>query len=104
MNFSINKDIYLLVSNLKLSIENTAEYNNKILLSRTEMKICSLKNINKTEARCRSLVMMSEKYSLKHTDSESIIVQPVAQQSKPRLYYPRKPKNLCWSSTMIKKK
>ena len=47
--FSIRTGIYMLPSNVNLSIENTAGYNNKTLISNTNTKISSNKNVSKTE-------------------------------------------------------
>ena len=45
--FSVGTDIYMLPSNLNLNIGKTAGYSNKILVSNTDVKIGSNKNINK---------------------------------------------------------
>ena len=47
LDFSVGTGIYMLPSNLNLSIEKTKGYNNKILVSNTGMKIGSNKDINK---------------------------------------------------------
>ena len=44
---SVGIDIYMLPSNLNLSIGKTKGYNNKILVSNTDMKIVSDKDINR---------------------------------------------------------
>ena len=44
---SIATDIYMLPSDLSLSIRKTKGYNNKILVSNTDMKIGSNRDINK---------------------------------------------------------
>ena len=44
VDFSIGTDIYMLPSNLNLSIEKTPLYNNKILISNTDMKTRSHRN------------------------------------------------------------
>ena len=46
VDFSIGTDIYMLPSNLNLSIEKTRLYNNKILISNTDMKTRSHRNID----------------------------------------------------------
>ena len=46
-DFSIGTGIYMLPSNLNLNIGKTEGYNNKILVSNTDMKIGSNKRINK---------------------------------------------------------
>ena len=46
VDFSLGIDIYMLPSNLNLSIENTKGYNNKILVSNADMKIASNRDIN----------------------------------------------------------
>ena len=45
--FSVGTGIYMLPSNLNLNIGKTAGYSNKILVSNTDVKIGSNKNINK---------------------------------------------------------
>ena len=47
VDFSVGIGIYMLPSNLNLSIGKTKGYNNKILVSNTDMKIVSNRNINK---------------------------------------------------------
>ena len=47
VDFSVGIGIYMLPSNLNLSIGKTKGYNNKILVSNTDMKIGSNKDINK---------------------------------------------------------
>ena len=47
VDFSVGIGIYMLPSNLNLSIGKTKGYNNKILVSNTDMKICSNRDINK---------------------------------------------------------
>ena len=47
IDFSVGTDIYMLPSNVNLSIGKTVGYNNKISISNTGMKICSNKDINK---------------------------------------------------------
>ena len=47
VDFSVGIGIYMLASNLNLSIGKTKGYNNKILVSNTDMKICSNRDINK---------------------------------------------------------
>ena len=44
VDFSIGTDIYMLPSNLNLSIEKTPLYNNKTLISNTDMKTRSHRN------------------------------------------------------------
>ena len=46
-DFSVGTGIYVLPSNLDLNIEKTAGYTNKILVSNTDMKFDSNKEINK---------------------------------------------------------
>ena len=46
-DFSVGIGIYMLPSNLNLSIGKTKGYNNKILVSNTDMKIVSNRNINR---------------------------------------------------------
>ena len=47
VDFSVGTDIYMLPSNLNLNVGKTVGYNKKILISNTDMKIGSNKNINK---------------------------------------------------------
>ena len=47
VDLSVGTDIYMLPSNLNLNIGKTEGYNNKILVSNTDMKIGSNKDINK---------------------------------------------------------
>ena len=47
VDFSVGTGIYMLPSNLNLSMGKTKGYNNKILVSNTDMKIGSTKHINK---------------------------------------------------------
>ena len=47
VDFSVVTGIYMLPSNLNLSMGKTREYNNNILVSNTDMKIGSNKDINK---------------------------------------------------------
>ena len=53
LDFSVGTGIYMLPSNLNLSIEKTKGYNNKILVSNTGMKIGSNKDINKDHKKLR---------------------------------------------------
>ena len=46
VEFFVGKGIYMLPSNLNLSIGKTKGYNNKILVSNTGIKICSNRDIN----------------------------------------------------------
>ena len=47
VDFSVGTSIYILPSDLNLNIGKTKGYNNKILVSNTDMKICSNRDINK---------------------------------------------------------
>ena len=47
VDFSVGIGIYMLPSNLNLSIGKTKGYNNKILVSNTDMKTGSIRDINK---------------------------------------------------------
>ena len=47
VDFSVGMGIYMLPSNLNLSIGKTKGYNNKILVSNTDMKIGSNRDINR---------------------------------------------------------
>ena len=52
VDFSIGIGIYMLPSNLNLSIGNTKGYNNKILVSNTDIKVGSNRVINKDHKNC----------------------------------------------------
>ena len=47
VEFSVDISIYMLPSNLNLKIGRTKGYNNKILVSNTDMKIVSNRDINR---------------------------------------------------------
>ena len=47
VDFSVGIEIFMLPSNLNINIEKTKGYNNKILVSNTDMKIGSDRDINK---------------------------------------------------------
>ena len=47
VDFSVGTGIYMLPSNLKLSIRKMKGYNSKLLVSSTVMKVGSNKDINK---------------------------------------------------------
>ena len=47
VDFSVGTGIYMLPTKLNLSIRKTKGYNNKILMSNKDMKICSNRYINK---------------------------------------------------------
>ena len=51
VDFSLGTGIYMLPSDLNLSIEKTTEYNNKILVSNTDMEIGSNQDINKDQKK-----------------------------------------------------
>ena len=51
VDFSVGIGIYMLPSNLSLNIGKTKGYNNKILVSNTDMKISSNRDINKDHKR-----------------------------------------------------
>ena len=55
IDFSIGIGIYMLPSNLNLSIGKTKGYNNKVLVSNTDMKIGSNKDINRDHKRLAPL-------------------------------------------------
>ena len=48
-DLSIGLDIYILPINLNLKIRKTASYNNKVLISSTDMKITSKRNVSKAK-------------------------------------------------------
>ena len=51
VDFSLGTGIYMLPSDLNLSIEKTTGYNNKILVSNTDMEIGSNQDINKDQKK-----------------------------------------------------
>ena len=55
VDFSVGIGIYMLPSNLNLSIGKTKGYNNKILVSNTDMKIGSNRNINRDHKKLTPL-------------------------------------------------
>ena len=55
VDFSVGIGIYMLPSNLNLSIENKKGCNNKILVSNTDMKIGSNRDINRDHKKLASL-------------------------------------------------
>ena len=54
VDFSVGRGIYMLPSNLNLSIGKTKGYNNKILVSNTDMKIGSNRDINRDHKKLAS--------------------------------------------------
>ena len=73
VDFSVGIGIYMLPSNLKLSIGKTKGYNNKILVSNTDMKIGSNRDINKD---CKKMPVTPP-------DVPKEIVIPVVQHDPP---------------------
>ena len=76
VDFSVGMDIYMLPSNLNLNIGKTKGYNDKILVSNTDMKIGSNRDINKDHKKLppdvpkivipavrRDLKMLTEKHN-----------------------------------------
>ena len=51
VDFSVGTGIYILPSDLNLNIGKTKGYNNKILVSNTDMKIGSNRDINKVHKK-----------------------------------------------------
>ena len=51
VDFSVSTGIYMLPSNLKLSIRKMKGYNSKLLVSNTVMKVGSNKDINKNHKK-----------------------------------------------------
>ena len=51
VDFSVGIGIYMLPSNLNLSIRKTKGYNSKILVSNTDMKIVSNRDINRDKRK-----------------------------------------------------
>ena len=58
VDFSVGTGIYMLPSDLNLSMGKTKGYNNKILVSNTDMKIGSNKDINKDHKKLPPQMMM----------------------------------------------
>ena len=54
VEFSVGTDIYMLPSNLNLNIGWTKGYNNKILVSNTDIKIGSNRDINRGQKKTES--------------------------------------------------
>ena len=54
VDFSVGTGIYMFPSNLNLKIERTKGYNNKILVSKTDMKIGSNRDINRDHKKTDS--------------------------------------------------
>ena len=52
VDFSVGIGMYMLPSDLNLNIGKTKGHNNKILVSNTDMKIGSNRNINKDHKKC----------------------------------------------------
>ena len=80
VDFSVGTGIYMLPNNLNLSIGKTVGYNNKILISNTDMKIGSNKDTNKVHKK--SLVIAPEPGKAKGTAlkmEEPIKDPPVVQ-------------------------
>ena len=69
VDFSVGIGIYLLPSNLNLNIGRTRRYNNQILVSNTDMKIGSNRDIN------------GDHEKLTQPDAPKKIVTPVIQQT-----------------------
>ena len=51
VDFSVGIGIYMLPSNLNLSIRKTKGHNSKILVSNTDMKIVSSRDINRDKRK-----------------------------------------------------
>ena len=54
VDFSVGTGIYMLPSNLNLKIGRTKRYNNKILVSKADMKIRSNRDINRDHKKTDS--------------------------------------------------
>ena len=55
VDFSVGIAIYMLQSNLNLSIGKTKGYNNKVLVSNTDLKIVSNRDINRDQKKLTPL-------------------------------------------------
>ena len=71
VDFSVGIGIYMLQSNLNLSIGKTKGYNNKVLVSNTDLKIVSNRDINRDQKKLTPL------------DVPKKIVIPVVQHNPP---------------------
>ena len=71
VDFSVGIGIYMLPSNLNLSIGKTKGYNNKVLVSNTDLKIVSNRDINRDQKKLTPL------------DVPKKIVIPVVQHNPP---------------------
>ena len=58
VDFSVGTGIYMLPTNLNLSMRKAEGYNNKVLVSNADMKIGSNKDINKDIKNCPYQMMM----------------------------------------------
>ena len=68
VDFSVGTGIYMLPSNLNLNIGKTKGYNNKILVSNTDMKIGSNRDINKDDKKLtpKKIVIPVAQHDLPH--------------------------------------
>ena len=76
VDFSVGTDIYMLPSDLNLSMWKTKGYNNKILVSNTDMKIVSNKDINKDDKKLPVIPPV---------DDMPKIVIPAVQHDNPKM-------------------
>ena len=72
VDYSVGIDIYMLPSNLNISIGKTKGYHNKILVNNTSMKIGSIRDINKDHKK------------LTPPDVLKNVVIPAAQHDQPQ--------------------
>ena len=68
VDFSVDLGIYMLPSSLNLNIGKTKGYNNKILVSNTDMKIGSNRDINKEDKKLtpKKIVIPVAQHDLPH--------------------------------------
>ena len=67
VDFSIGIDIYMLPSDLNLNIGKTKGYNNKILVSNTDMKIGSNRDTNRDHKKLpKKIVIPVAQHNLPH--------------------------------------
>ena len=91
VDFSAGTGIY---SNFSLCMGKTAGYNNKILLSSTDLKAGWNKNISKSKGKVRSPLTKSETHSVKNPDDKSIKDSLAAMQEDTKTILPINNQNM----------
>ena len=77
VDFSVSTGIYMLPSDLNLSMEKTKGYNNKVLVSNTDMKIGSNKDMDRDHKKLP--------VTLPHNDKPKIAI-PVVRHDNPKMF------------------